>query len=113
MRELQILTDDYRKSREKLLKSEALMTLSLKASFEAHSAPTLHTESNDHTTFSRVRALCARAIVPRQTSEWPLSVPNLAMHRSRCASTSIAWFETRFAVPSHAAAIGAPMIAVR
>ena len=108
-----MLTNDYRMSRKKLLKSEALMTLSLKASFEAHSAPTLHGKGNDQTVFFRVGALCAGAIVPRQTSEWPLSVPNLAMHRSRCVSTSSTWAEARFAVPSHAASIGAPMIAVR
>ena len=108
-----MLTNDYRKSREKLLKSEALMTLALKASFEAHSAPTLHRKSDDCTVFFCVRALCAQAIVPRQKSEWPLSVPNLAMHRSRCASTSFTWVEGSFAVPSHAASLGAPMIAVR
>ncbi len=37
----------YRPKAEKMLKSEALVTLSLKASFEATSAPTLHDKSND------------------------------------------------------------------
>jgi hypothetical protein len=38
----QNLTNDYGLLRGKMLKSEALLTLSLEASFEAHSAPTLH-----------------------------------------------------------------------
>jgi hypothetical protein len=46
---------------EKMLKSEALLTLTLKASFEAHSAPTLHGKKNEPIARG-VGALCAEAL---------------------------------------------------
>lgn len=76
-RELQMLTKYYRKSQEKLLKSEALLTLSLKASFEANSAPTLHGQGHCWALpVFGVGALFAPASVPHQSMKWHLSRPN-------------------------------------
>ncbi len=87
-RELQMLTNDYRMSRENLLKSEALMTLSLKVNFEAHSAPTLHQKSENGRSSFGVGALCDEPSVPQDLLLWPLSRPNCAPHRTRWQAAS-------------------------
>ena len=66
-----MLTNDYGMSREKLLKSEALLTLALKASFEAHSAATLHRKSGIEGSSFGVAALCADAPVPQRRLNGP------------------------------------------
>jgi hypothetical protein len=71
VRELQMLTNDYRMSREKLLKSEALMTLALKVNFEAHSAATLQRKSGIEGSSFGVAALCAEAPVPQTRLNGP------------------------------------------
>jgi hypothetical protein len=77
------LTNDYGLLREKMLKSEALLTLSLKASFEAHSAPTLH-GWNDKPPAPGVGALCADALLLLEPSVvWPLSRPNRVLQAMR------------------------------
>jgi len=76
------LTNDYGLLREKMLKSEALLTLSLKASFEAHSAPTLHGKSNEGAPVFCVGALVINSDTP---------------------------FRSKNAVPSRAASLSAPV----
>ena len=66
-----MLTNDYRMSRENLLKSEALLTLSLKVNFEAHSAATLHRKSRIQGSSFGVAALCAESAVPHQRLNGP------------------------------------------
>src|SRR5882672_3475024 len=72
-------------SRENMLKSEALLTLSLQTHFslEANSAPTLHREKDKGPVkFFRVGALLAPAHLEK-SAVWPLSRPNRALHRTR------------------------------
>lgn len=66
-----MLANDYRMSLEKLLKSEALMTLSLNINVEAHSAATLHRKSGIERSSFGVVALCADAPVAHQRLNGP------------------------------------------
>jgi len=84
-----MLTNDYRMSREELLNSEALLTLSLKVNFEANSAPTLHRKSENGRSSFGVGALFAEPPVPTQIVKWPLSRPNHSLYRSRRSGSSI------------------------
>ncbi len=70
-----MLTKHYRMSREKMLKSEALLTLSLKASFKANSAPTLHGEREEPSPLG-VGALFAARVVLEPPVVWHPSRPN-------------------------------------
>lgn len=74
-------THAYGMSREELLKSEALLTLSLKASFEAHSASTLHGERKNPDS-GGVDALCIDAAVLIPSVVWHLSRPNHSLQRT-------------------------------
>jgi hypothetical protein len=78
-----MLTKHYRMTREKLLKSEALLTLSLKASFKANSAPTLHGEKNNNRRPGSVGALFAKPAVLIPPVVWHLSRPNCSLYRTR------------------------------
>ena len=78
------LTNDYGLLREKMLKSEALLTLSLKASFEANSAPTLHGKSDDGAPVFCVGALFADPLLLLEPSVvWPPSRPNRVSQATR------------------------------
>ena len=80
----QNLTNDYGLLREKMLKSEALLTLSLKASFEANSAPTLHGKSDDGAPVFCVGALFADPLLLLEPSVvWPPSRPNRVSQATR------------------------------
>ena len=71
-------------SREKMLKSEALLTLALQTHFslEATSAPTLHRENDKRLEeFFRVGALLADAL-PGKSAVWHLSRPNYSLQRA-------------------------------
>jgi len=71
-------------SREKMLKSEALLTLALQTHFslEATSAPTLHREDDKSSVeFFRVGALLAPSPLERP-SVWHLSRPNPSLQRT-------------------------------
>lgn len=70
---LQLLTNDYRMTRKKLLKSEALLTLSFKASFKANSAQTLHEEGDKSGGTGDVGALFAAPAVLKPPVVWRLS----------------------------------------
>ena len=93
------LTNDYGLLREKMLKSEALLTLSLKASFEANSAPTLHGK-NKNATAPGVGALFANALrIQQQRTEWHLSRPNCSLYRTRWLMTSLSRFVVEQSCP--------------
>jgi len=71
-------------SREKMLKSEALLTLTLQTHFslEAISAPTLHRKNDKSSVkFSRVGALLAPSLLER-SAVWHLSRPNPSLQRT-------------------------------
>ena len=69
--------------RENLLKSEALLTLSLNSDVEANSAPTLHGK-NDEPPVLGVGALFADALTFLESMVvWPLSRPNRSLYRAR------------------------------
>ena len=89
------LTNDCGLLREEMLKSEALLTLSLNSDVEANSAPTLH-GWNDKPPAWGVGALFADAHRLVESSVvWPLSRPNRSPHRTRWSSTSIHRFAMR------------------
>jgi hypothetical protein len=79
-------------SRENMLKSEALLTLSLQTHFslEANSAPTLHRENDkSFVHFFRVAALFAGTVVLKRPVVWHLSRPNPSLHRTRWPRSSM------------------------
>lgn len=83
------LTNDYGLLREKMLKSEALLTLSLNSDVEANSAPTLH-GWNDKRPAPGVGALFADPLLLLESSVvWHPSRPNYSPHRSRWLSSSL------------------------
>ena len=106
------LTNDYRMSREKLLKSEALLTLSLKVNFEANSAPTLHRRSTLRRTLFGVGALFAEPLVAMDAVKWHLSRPNCALHRARWLRDPMG-IRKPIAAPSFDASAGAPVSLIR
>jgi hypothetical protein len=71
-------------SREKMLKSEALLTLALQTHFslKATSAPTLHRENDKGPVqFFRVGALLAPSLLEK-SAVWHLSRPNPSLQRT-------------------------------
>ena len=106
-------TIDNRLLRENLLKSEALLTLSLNSAVEANSAPTLHGK-NDEPPVLGVGTLFADALAFLESlAVWPLSRPNSAPHRPRLFSASLDGLALMPCCLSRAASPSAPVSLVR
>lgn len=110
---LQLLTNDYRMTRKKLLKSEALLTLSFKASFKANSAPTLHEEEDKSEASGGVGALFAAPAVLKPPVVWRLSRPNRAPQRTRRLMVQTFTQRSMVTSPLRMAVTGASLSSVR